>query len=85
MKPCDRSCSPLSITYGQKHEIVDRGLIKDSFFGGYFTVTRKIGKAIKGYYTPFHAEPFGSIAEMEQAKPDDAARYREGQSVSRQQ
>ena len=25
-------------------EVVDRGLIKDSFFGGYFTVTRKIGK-----------------------------------------
>ncbi len=24
---------------------------------------------IKGYYTPFHAEPFGSIAEMEHAKP----------------
>lgn len=51
-------------------DIVDRGLIKDSFFGGYFTVTRKIGKAIRGYYTPFHAEPFGSIAEMEQAKPE---------------
>ncbi|TKB08823.1 HD domain-containing protein [Desulforhopalus sp. IMCC35007] len=52
-----------------EHDVIDRGLIKDSFFGGYFTVTRKIGKSIKGYYTPFHAEPFGSIAEMEQAKP----------------
>jgi hypothetical protein len=52
-----------------EHEIIDRGLIKDSFFGGYFTVTRKIGKSIKGYYTPFHAERFGSIAEMEQEKP----------------
>jgi hypothetical protein len=51
-------------------EVIDRGLIKDSFFGGYFTVTRKIGKAIKGYYTPFHAQPFGSIAEMEQNKPE---------------
>ncbi|TKB11394.1 HD domain-containing protein [Desulforhopalus sp. IMCC35007] len=51
-------------------EIVDRGLIKDSFFGGYFMVTRKIGKAIRGYYTPFHAAPFGSIAEMEQSKPE---------------
>lgn len=49
--------------------VVDRGLIKDSFFGGHFTVTRKIGKSIKGHYTPFHSEPFGSIAEMEQAKP----------------
>jgi hypothetical protein len=25
---------------------------------------------MRGYYTPFHAEAFGSIAEMEQAKPD---------------
>ena len=32
-------------------------------------MTRKIGKPIKGYYTPFHAEAFGSIAEMEQNKP----------------
>jgi hypothetical protein len=48
-----------------EHEVIARGLIKDSFFGGYFSVTRKIGKPIKGYYTPFHAEPFGSIAEME--------------------
>ncbi len=52
-----------------EHDVIDRGLIKDTFFGGYFTVTRKIGKTIKGYYTPFHAEPFGSIAEMEQTKP----------------
>jgi len=52
-----------------EHEVIARGLIKDSFFGGYFSVTRKIGKGIKGYYTPFHAEAFGSIAEMEQAKP----------------
>ncbi|MBU1420122.1 MAG: HD domain-containing protein [Proteobacteria bacterium] len=59
-----------------EHEVIDQGLIKDTFFGGYFTVTRKTGKTIKGYYTPFHAEAFagkghpaGSIAEMEQAKP----------------
>ncbi|KJR98687.1 MAG: hypothetical protein VR65_19415 [Desulfobulbaceae bacterium BRH_c16a] len=52
-----------------EHDVIDRGLIKDTFFGGYFNVTRKIGKSIKGYYTPFHAEPFGSIAEMEQTKP----------------
>lgn len=58
------------------HEVIARGLIKDNFFGGYFNVTRKIGKSIKGYYTPFHAEAFaakghtaGSIAEMEQNKP----------------
>lgn len=52
-----------------EHDVIDRGLIKDTFFGGYFNVSRKIGKSIKGYYTPFHAEPFGSIAEMEQNKP----------------
>ncbi len=51
------------------HEVIARGLIKDNFFGGYFNVTRKIGKPIKGYYTPFHAEAFGSIAKMEHNKP----------------
>ena len=51
------------------HDVIARGLIKDNFFGGYFDVTRKIGKPMKGYYTPFHAEAFGSIAEMEQDKP----------------
>ncbi|MDA8161266.1 MAG: HD domain-containing protein [Desulfobacteraceae bacterium] len=62
-----------------EHEVIARGLIKDTFFGGYFRVTRKIGKPIKGYYTPFHAEVFGSIAEMEQAKP---AMLRDIQKVS---
>ncbi len=47
------------------HDVIARGLIKDNYFGGYFNVTRKIGKPMKGYYTPFHAEAFGSIAEME--------------------
>jgi len=49
-------------------DVIARGLIKDNFFGGYFNVTRKIGKPMKGYYTPFHAEAFGSITEMEQSK-----------------
>ncbi|MEW6289947.1 MAG: HD domain-containing protein [Thermodesulfobacteriota bacterium] len=53
-----------------ENDIIARGLIKDNFFGGYFTVTKKIGKSMKGYYTPFHAEAFGSIAEMEQNKSD---------------
>lgn len=53
-----------------EHDVIARGLIRDAFFGGYFTVTRKIGRSIKGYYTPFHAEAFGSIADMEQAKSD---------------
>ncbi len=51
------------------HEVIARGLIKDNYFGSYFNVIRKIGKPMKGYYTPFHAEAFGSIAEMEQSKP----------------
>jgi hypothetical protein len=52
----------------RENDIIARGLIKDNFFGGYFMVTKKIGKSVKGYYTPFHAEAFGSIAEMEQGK-----------------
>ncbi|HHL33170.1 MAG TPA: metal-dependent phosphohydrolase [Desulfobulbaceae bacterium] len=52
-----------------EHDVIARGLIKESYFGGYFNVTRKIGKPMKGYYTPFHAEAFGSIAEMEHDKP----------------
>jgi len=59
-----------------EHDVIADGLIKDGFFGGYFSVTRKIGKPMKGFITPFHAEAFavighiaGSEAEMEQAKP----------------
>ncbi len=52
-----------------EHEVIARGLIKDNFFGGYFTVTRRLGSSLRGYYTPFHAEPFGSLAEMERGKP----------------
>ena len=51
-------------------EVIARHLIRDSYFGGYFLLTRKFGKELRGYYTPFHAEYFGSIAEMERAKPD---------------
>ncbi|MHB8811261.1 MAG: HD domain-containing protein [Desulfobulbaceae bacterium] len=51
------------------NDVIARGLIKDSYFGGYFTVTWKTGRTINGYYTPFHAEAFGSIAEMEHDKP----------------
>lgn len=42
--------------------------IKPGYFGGYFDV-QKGAKRLKGYYTPFHAETFGSIAEMEATKP----------------
>ncbi len=50
------------------HDVIARGLIKDQYFGGYFTITTKGGKTMKGFYTPFHAEAFGSIAEMENNK-----------------
>jgi len=58
------------------HGVIARGLIKDEFFGGYFTITMKSGKDLKGFYTPFHAEAFtdkehtaGFIAAMENNKP----------------
>ena len=54
----------------QQHEVIATHLIKATYFGGYFLVTRKHCKEMRGYYTPFHAEAFGSIAEMERAKPD---------------
>jgi len=54
----------------REHEVIATGLIKAAYFGGYFLVTRKHSKEMRGYYTPFHAEAFGSIAEMERAKPD---------------
>ncbi|MCP4338753.1 MAG: metal-dependent phosphohydrolase [Desulfobulbaceae bacterium] len=44
-------------------------LIKDAYFGGYFTININGGKTtMKGYYTPFLAEAFGSLAEMERKK-----------------
>ena len=51
-----------------EHEVIARELIKNQYFGGYFTITTKGGKTMKGFYTPFHAEAFGSIAEMENDK-----------------
>ena len=51
-----------------EHNVIARGLIKEGYFGGYFTIIMKSGKLLKGYYTPFHAEAFGSIAEMESGK-----------------
>ena len=50
-----------------EHGVIARELIKDQYFGGYFTIATG-GSRIKGFYTPFHAESFGSIAEMEQKK-----------------
>jgi predicted DNA-binding transcriptional regulator len=51
----------------RKNGLIARELIKDQYFGGYFTIITG-GRAMKGFYTPFHAEAFGSIAKMEQQK-----------------
>lgn len=49
--------------------LIAPGLIKERYFGGYFTIHLKGGKAaMKGYYTPFLAEAFGALAEMEGEK-----------------
>ncbi len=50
-----------------EHGVIARELIKDQYFGGYFTIATG-GSGMKGFYTPFHAESFGSIAEMEKEK-----------------
>ena len=49
-------------------DVIAGELVKEQYFGGYFTIKTKGGKTMKGFYTPFHAEAFGSIAEMEAAK-----------------
>ena len=54
----------------KEHEVIATHLIKATYFGGYFLVTRKFNTKMRGYYTPFHAEAFGSIAEMERSKPE---------------
>ncbi|MBV5326430.1 MAG: hypothetical protein JZU65_02150, partial [Chlorobium sp.] len=52
----------------RQEDVIADGLMKENYFGGYFTVTMKTGVTMEGYYTPCHAEPFGSIAELEQRK-----------------
>jgi hypothetical protein len=50
------------------HDMIARDLISDQYFGGYFTIKMQSGKTMKGYFTPFKAEAFGSIAELENTK-----------------
>ena len=50
------------------HDMIARDLINDQYFGGYFSINMQSGKKMKGYFTPFKAEPFGSIAELENTK-----------------
>ncbi|MBM9514252.1 HD domain-containing protein [Desulfogranum marinum] len=49
--------------------VIATDLMKEGYFGGYFTININNGKTtMKGYYTPFLAEPFGSLAAMESEK-----------------
>lgn len=50
------------------HDMIARDLVKDQYFGGYFVIKMQSGKTMKGYFTPFKAEAFGSIAELENGK-----------------
>lgn len=49
-------------------DMIARDLINDQYFGGYFTIKMRSGKTMKGYFTPFKAEAFDSIAELENTK-----------------
>jgi hypothetical protein len=50
------------------HNMIARDQIKDQYFGGYFNIKMQSGKTMKGYFTPFKAEAFGSIADLENCK-----------------
>lgn len=59
----------LSIAHSLRQgEMLAKEMVKPNFYGSYFTITFHGGNTLKGYYTPFHAEAFGSIAELEQIK-----------------
>jgi len=73
MAPGDESMRRVLFTIVHKlrvehQDVIARELIQDAFFGGYFILTTNAGRRFRGFYTPFHAEAFGSIAEMEAAK-----------------
>lgn len=73
MPPGDKSMRRVLITIVhilrvEHQDVIAKGMVQEQFFGGYFMLTTKAGRTFKGFYTPFHAEAFGSIAEMEAAK-----------------
>ncbi len=53
--------------YRSQQDIIAGELIQGNYFGGYFKIITS-GKNMVGFYVPFHAEVFGSIAEMEALK-----------------
>lgn len=70
--PKDKTMQQVLLTIVNKlrveDEVIARELVKEQYFGGYFLIHTQGGREMKGFYTPFHAEAFGSIAEMEHAK-----------------
>lgn len=52
----------------REKELLAKEFVKTGFYASYFTIVFKGGNELKGYYTPFHAEAFGSIGEMEPIK-----------------
>ena len=59
----------LSIVHQLRHaDVIAESFLQRNYFGAYFTITLKSGVTMKGYFTPFHAEAFGSIAVMEKNK-----------------
>lgn len=53
----------------REKDAIARGLIKDNYFGGRFSITMSNGKTIDGYFTPFVAEAFGEqVSFFEVAK-----------------
>jgi hypothetical protein len=51
-----------------KGNIIAEELIKEDYFGGPFVVTRESGRSMNAFYTPFYAEAFGSVSELEKLK-----------------
>lgn len=56
------------VDYCRANDIIAESLIDPGYFGGYFNITTRKGKVFKGFYTPFLADPFGQIGELESLK-----------------
>ncbi len=63
------------VEYCRQEEAIAENMIDQGYFGGYFNVITQNGKVIKGFYTPFHAEFFGAIGELEAKKTGMLKRF----------
>jgi hypothetical protein len=63
------------VDYCRAKNAIPGHLIDKGFFGGYYNITTKSGKTFKGFFTPFHAEVFGSIGELEAKKKGMLSRF----------